>query len=343
MCILLAQFRPTNLPGQKYDKATSPYLVLEQSHWHPNSSPERTLFYVQNRQIAMEPLALVKLNRLMELSRGKPEIVIGLIDGPVAMNHSNLASGSIRQVPGRASASCILASSVACLHGTFVAGILSARRGSLAPAICPDCTLLLRPIFRETPAANGSMPNATPEELAAAIVEIVRAGARVVNLSAALVQRSTNGERELLQALDFAASRGVITVAAAGNQGTLGGSVITRHRWVVPVAGCDLRGRPLGESNFGSSIGRRGLSAPAESVSSLGADGKLRAFGGTSAAAPFVTGTIALLWSEFPSATAGQVKFAVTQAGGGSRNSVVPPLLDAWAAHQSLAAGQAGG
>lgn len=35
-------------------------------------------------------------------------------------------------------------------------------------------------------------------------------------------------------------------------------------------------------------------------------------FGRTkSAAAPFVTGAIALLWSEFPNATAAQVKFAI--------------------------------
>jgi subtilisin family serine protease len=317
-----------------------PNFVSTAILWHPFRAFNAPLFCVQNWQIAMEPLALVKLNRLMEHSSGRPEIVIGLIDGPVAMNHADLATGSLREVPGRGSASCTLASSISCLHGTFVAGILSARRGSLAPAICPDCTLLLRPIFLETPAENGSMPSATPEELAAAIVETVRAGGRIVNLSAALVQRSTKGERELQQALDFAASRGVITVAAAGNQGTLGGSVITRHRWVIPVAGCDLRGQPFGESNFGSSIGRRGLSAPAESISSLGADGKLRAFGGTSAAAPFVTGTIALLWSVFPTATAGEVKSAVTRACGGRRNTVVPPLLDAWAAHQSLAAEQ---
>ena len=48
-------------------------------------------------------------------------------------------------------------------------------------------------------------------------------------------------------------------VAAAGNQGTLGSSAITRHPWVIPVVACDLRGRPMNESNLGSSIGRRGL------------------------------------------------------------------------------------
>ena len=39
--------------------------------------------------------------------------------------------------------------------------------------------------------------------------------------------------------MNHAAHRGVITVAAAGNQGTVGSSAITRHPWVIPVAACD--------------------------------------------------------------------------------------------------------
>jgi hypothetical protein len=35
------------------------------------------------------------------------------------------------------------------MHGTFVTGMLFARRNSVAPAICPNCTLILRPIFVE--------------------------------------------------------------------------------------------------------------------------------------------------------------------------------------------------
>ncbi len=93
----------------------------------------------------------------------------------------------------------------------------------------------------------------------------------------------------------------------------------------------------MGESNLGGSIGRRGLSAPGENITSLGAGGKPLTFGGTSAAAPFVTGAIALLWSEFPNASATQIKLAVTQAGRRQRNTIVPPLLDAWAAYQAMA------
>jgi subtilisin family serine protease len=272
----------------------------------------------------------------MRRTAGKRETAIGLIDGPVNASHPDLAGCNIQEIAGKLRGTCSRASSIACMHGTFVAGILSARRGSAAPAICPDCTLLVRPIFAENAGGNGDMPRATPAELAAAIVETADAGARVINLSAALLQPSGNGERELEQALDYAAQRGVLVVAAAGNQSSVGSSAITRHPWVIPVAGCDGSGQPMGESNFGSSIGRRGLSAPAQDISSLGTNGEPRSFHGTSAAAPFVTGTIALLLSEFPSASAAEVKLALLQTMA-RRNTVVPPLLDAAAAYERMA------
>src|SRR5260221_8862453 len=191
----------------------------------------------------MNPLDLVKLTALMELTSGRPEIVIGLIDGPVAMNHSDLASENIREIPGSLQGTCAQAISVACIHGTFIAGILCARRGSLAPAICPACTLLVRPIFLETTAGDEQMPSATAEELGAAIIESIEADAHVLNLSVALTRPSSRGHRELEEALNYAARRGVLVVAAAGNQGTVGSTTITRHPWVIPVVACDLQRR----------------------------------------------------------------------------------------------------
>jgi subtilisin family serine protease len=287
-------------------------------------------------------LDLVRLTPVMARTAGRPEVLIALIDGPVAMNHPELEAGNIRALSGSFPAACSLAGSTACIHGTFVAGILSAKRGSAAPGIAPDCTLLVRPIFTEGQPIHGDMPSAVPLELAAAIVDCVKAGARVLNLSAALAQPCAKGERQLQLAFDFAASHGVITVAAAGNQGVLGSSAITRHPWVIPVGACDLRGRVIGQSNLGASIGRRGLIAPGENITSLSPNGESRAFGGTSAAAPFVTGTIALLWSAVPAAAAVEVKSALVLAGGARRSSVVPPVLDASAAFQTLIALRAG-
>jgi subtilisin family serine protease len=137
-------------------------------------------------------------------------------------------------------------------------------------------------------------------------------------------------------ALDQAARHGTIVIAAAGNQGTLGSTSITRHWWVIPVVAYDLEGRPMGQSNLGSSISRRGLGAPGDRITSLGSGGKPLTLAGTSAAAPFVTGAIALLWSEFPDVTAARVRFAATQAWMPRRTTVVPPLLDAWAAYEAM-------
>jgi subtilisin family serine protease len=222
------------------------------------------------------------------------------------------------------------------VHGTFVAGILFAKRGSGAPGICPNCTLLVRSIFSESAPANGGMPSARPEELAAAVVESVSAGVRVINLSAALSHSSTDGESTLAAAFDHAAQRGVVVIAAAGNQGTVGSSPITGHPWVIPVISCDLTGRPTPESNLCGSIGRGGLAAPGIDIASIGSVGGPYTLSGTSAAAPFVTGTTALLWSVFPNATPSQMKLALLRANGRGRRTIAPPLLDAWAAYSAL-------
>jgi subtilisin family serine protease len=274
-------------------------------------------------------LDLVGLTALMQLTEGRKQIRVGLIDGPVDMNHPGLPAESVQVVPS--GSACKKWSSVACLHGTFVAGMLFGRRSCSTLGICPNCTLLIRPVFSE-----GQLEvRALPEELALAIRECVHAGAHVINLSVAFAQTSTSGLSELDEAFRFALLSGTLIVAAAGNQGTIGSSIITRNRWVIPVVACDQRGKPTRYSNIGRSIGQRGLSAPGEHVTNLGPEGRLTTLEGTSVAAPFVTGTIALLLSEFPGTTAAQIKAAITPSKPG-RLAIVPPLLNSWQAYQML-------
>lgn len=164
----------------------------------------------------------------------------------------------------------------------------------------------------------------------------MQAGAHVLNLSVALVQPSSAGLAELHAALNEAARRGVLIVAAAGNQGTLTSSLITRHPWVIAVVACDRMGNPLTSSNLGHALGRRGVSAPGQDIVGLGSHLQPVRLGGTSVAAPFVTGTIALLWSLLSDATSTEIHAALTHAPGRRRRGVVPPLLDAWAAYQMM-------
>jgi subtilisin family serine protease len=197
-------------------------------------------------------------------------------------------------------------------------------------------------VFSENSQSSGEIPSAMPAELAQAILDGVHAGARIINLSLSVVAPSTRDEHRLEAALSYAAARGVIVVAAAGNQGEVGGSPFTRHPWPIPVAGSDGQGRPTASSNLGRSIGQRGLRAPSESIPSLGPNSQIETFSGTSAATPFVSGAIALLWSEFPRASASAVKLAVTGTDRRARRVVVPPLLNAWAAYQALSAVSSG-
>lgn len=282
----------------------------------------------------MNALNLVTLPPLMQLTSGRPEIKIGLIDGPVATTHPELVQATIQPVANSV-ASYVQANSTF-QHGTLVAGVLCGQRNSIAPAICPDCTVLIRPVFTETGSRADSTPSTTPENLSAAILDCLAAGAQILNLSVALEQLSSRGESQLETALDQAARQGTIVIAAAGNQGAIGSSAITRHPWVIPVVACDLQGHPTSYSNLGTSVGRRGLMAPGQDITSLSGQGGA-SFSGTSAATPFVTGAIALLWSEFPTASAVAVKSAITQTGVSRRTTVVPPLLNAWEAYQSIA------
>ena len=284
----------------------------------------------------MNAMELVRLAPLMQRSTGRAEIGVALIDGPVLISSPSLWGTNIRQMKSEIPSRCTEPSSNACKHGTRVASILAARRGSHAPAICPDCTLLIRTVFSEKSKSVGEIPKASAGELAQAILDAVQSRARVINLSLTVAATSTRDKNELEDAISYAATSGVIVAVAAGNQREVGGSLLSSHPWPIPVAGSDWRGQPTVTTNLGRSIGRHGLRGPSENIPSFGPNGQVETFSGTSAAVPFVSGTIALLWSEFPAASASAVKLAIMGAEQSARRAIVPPLLDAQAAYEAM-------
>lgn len=282
----------------------------------------------------MIDLDLVKLTEIMNLTRGSSKTKIGLIDGPVAISHKDLETTNIREINKKQTA-CNRESSIACTHGTFIAGMLSGKKGSQASSICPGCTLLIYPIFSEE--SKGIMPSASPRVLGEAIFDCIDSGANIINLSVSLTHLAKDSGM-LKDALDYAARKEVVIVAAAGNQGVIGSSIITHHKWVIPVVACNLKGIPIEQSNLGGSIGKHGLMAPGENITGIRADGDSITLGGTSIATPFVTGAIALLWSEFSNANANEIKFAISNIDR-HKKSIVPPLLNAFSSYQFLKKG----
>lgn len=267
---------------------------------------------------------------------GSEKIRIGLIDGPVMINHPLLSNKNIVEIGINPHTNCIKTDSMACSHGTFIAGILKAKKKLGAPALCPDCTLLIRPVFNENQISqDSSIPYTNPKNLSKAIIDCVNANVNIINLSLALTNPSVNPEYELDNAFHYAAKRNVLIIAAAGNQGKVGSTAITRHPWVIPVIACNNHGQFLQFSNLGNSIGRRGLTAPGENIESLGTlNNNTIRFSGTSVAAPFVTGIIALLWSEFPELSASEIKRAINILNTGK--SLIPPIVNAMSSYKYL-------
>jgi len=285
----------------------------------------------------MDPLTQTKLSWLMSISGGDIDTKIGLIDGPVDFRHPALRGSNIRTLKGSQRSACENAGDLSCVHGTFIAGILGAKRGFSAPAICPDCDVILNPLFGQDLSSNGKIPSASPKELAHAILETVDAGAKIINLSLGMSSNSLQIYDEVRQAYDYALRKDVIVIAASGNQGDIGSISLINNQWVIPVAACDEINWLDPMSNFGRSIGNRGLMAPGVNIKSAYPGGTYSYLSGTSFAAPFVTGTVALLWSLFKRFSARSIKYALTaDLTNNPRRSILPNMLNAENAYSML-------
>jgi subtilisin family serine protease len=277
---------------------------------------------------------VVGLDSLMALSSGREDFAVAVVDGPVAATHPALEGSKLTVLGDSTSNGSADVTSLACRHGTFVAGLLSSRRDGTITGICPGCPLIVRVIYSDKD--TDAVPSATPRELASAITESMEAGARIVNVSGAIPSSAIISHRELNDVLDETLRRGVLVIAAAGNESRIGQTTITGHPWVVPVVPFQRDGRPLAPASLGRSIGRYGVGAPGENVSSIDSAGGSATLTGSSVAAPFVSGAAALLWSLVPTATATQVRDALIQRERHRRDTIIPPLLNAKAAYEAL-------
>ena len=78
-----------------------------------------------------DPLDVVRLRPLMERTRGNAEIAVAVIDGPVATTLPAFRAAKIRDLGRSGHGLCNLSGSVACEHGTFLAGMFVAAKQSL--------------------------------------------------------------------------------------------------------------------------------------------------------------------------------------------------------------------
>lgn len=173
-------------------------------------------------------------------------------------------------------------------HGTAVSGIIAAvadNRIGIA-GLAPGCKVMaLR--------AGTSRGLLEEDDVAAAVVYAVQNGSRVINMSFGDVVVSPL----LRDVMQFAHRRGVVLVAAAGNDASAAPNFPAAYSETISVGASDANDRLASFSNYGTTVD---LVAPGVDILTTTRQQGYSRFSGTSAAAPFVAALAGLLLARSP-------------------------------------------
>lgn len=170
-------------------------------------------------------------------------------------------------------------------HGIHVAGIIASREdGKGIVGVAPECSIL--PIKVLNRDGSGSY-----ESIAKGIRAAIAANCDILNLS---LGSPSEPPQEIHDAIIEATNKGMIIIAAAGNDG---GDVCypAKYNEVIAVAAMDKNGRV---ANFSSRGQRIAVAAPGVEIYSTHFNNGYAVMSGTSQACPFIAGICALLLSH---------------------------------------------
>lgn len=171
-------------------------------------------------------------------------------------------------------------------HGTHVSGIIAAQsnNGYSMEGINPLAKILPVKVLDSSGAGD-------TEKIAAGIIYAADKGAKVINLSL-----GGSYSRTIEYALNYAASKGVVIVAASGNEASML-SYPASSKYVISVGATNAYDIVSDYSNFGPTLD---LVAPGTGIPSLMPNGNVTLMDGTSMATPHVAAVAALLLSGNP-------------------------------------------
>ncbi len=211
-------------------------------------------------------------------------------------------------------------------HGTHVAGIIAGVRDNLiGVAGWAQIQLLAVRVLNDSGSGNLS-------DVARGIHWAVDNGARIINMSLGGDAAST----VLIEACQYAASRGVLLIAASGNDGRSTITYPARLSECVAVGATNESSELAWFSNYGP---EQELVAPGTSIFSTTLGGSYAEASGTSMAAPEVSGVAALILALDPALSASDVRSilaasAIDMGSAGRDSRFGYGLVNAWRAVQ---------
>jgi thermitase len=237
----------------------------------PSNIPNDSYF---NKQWALQKM------QGCQTKSGGPEVLIAVLDTGIDTKHEDLAGKVVKSVSFTKSATA----SDALGHGTHIAGIIAAtaNNGIGIAGFAPNARLLNVKIADD----NGMV---WPSTIAEGIIWAVDNGARIINMSLA-VPSSTPA---LEEAVAYASSKGVVLIAAAGNNIKSIPVYPAYYSNVIAVAATDSDGRLWAESNNGDWVD---VYAPGVEIFSTNPGNSYSYLSGTSMATAYATAAAALMF-----------------------------------------------
>lgn len=181
-------------------------------------------------------------------------------------------------------------------HGTHCVGIVGAARGNgvgIAGGAPDTPVLVVKSLDWEGVG--------TYDQIAQGIVHAVDRGARIISLSLGSPQKS----HTLSQAVSWAVAKGVLVVAAMGNENSDAPSYPAAYPGVLAVGSTRADDSRSGFSNRG---GHMAVCAPGSKILSTDRYDKYQTLSGTSMAAPLVAALASMVWGLRPDWSAAEVK-----------------------------------
>jgi Subtilase family len=173
-------------------------------------------------------------------------------------------------------------------HGTGVLSVMAGAPQSSTPGLIPDAQFTAVGAFFK---GEGGNPETDTEHLVTALKKLAARGAQIVNLS--LV--GPKDELVHTQIMEMA-GRGVVFVAAAGNNGPGGlAGYPAAYEEVIAVTAVDQKKQVYDFANRGDYID---AAAPGVKIWAAQPKGQEGMLSGTSLAAPFVTAAVAVAYTD---------------------------------------------
>ncbi len=241
-----------------------------------------------------------------DIEKGKPTVLIAIVDTGVDYNHPDLSSGRVRTDLDKDFVNSDDDAMDDHGHGTYCAGIAAAdTNNALGTAgVCQGCQILPVKVL-------DSEGSGTAETVAQGIQYAAEAGARIISMS--LGYASDCGcSQTVARAINYASERGSLLIAASGNDYDKERlSYPASSPRVLSVGATDHNDQEADFSNRNSYLD---ILAPGKDVYSLDLDGGYRTASGTSAATPHVSGAAGLVWSARPALNNVQVWWILYQS-----------------------------